>query len=195
MAGLAYQSLLENRKAARQYAQLAETAEAAGQLDTTVEMHLRIRELLPVEINSRLEAARDRGARTGLLKPYHYDVLVETIEVALILREIGRGEESTKLLRETMNRFVQQTPAALRLADLAIELGDQRSAVETLLSVGERLVQRSDLDSALRLYRRVKAMDPAHPTVSHRMQALQARLDGGQRKQRRRTGGFLVRSA
>ncbi|MFO0982759.1 MAG: DUF4388 domain-containing protein [Planctomycetota bacterium] len=192
MAGLAYQSVLEYARAAKQYAIVADQAEAQGNLKVAVEMHLRIRELLTTDINSRIKLLEIHARAPELFKGFQYDALNETVEVALILRELSRSEESMKLVRDSSAKWLQNATSALRMADLAIELGDPHSAVETLLNVGDRMLGRRDLEAAQRMYRRVKAIDPQHPGVGDRLERIQAQIARRVTRRTRLTGSAVA---
>ncbi|MEW6745905.1 MAG: DUF4388 domain-containing protein [Planctomycetota bacterium] len=169
MTGLAYQAVGEVGCAAAHFAELARACRECRDLKGEAELHLRIRELVPTEIESRgrlLEIYRDDP---GLLAAFAYDAVGETIELAQIFRELSRLESAIKLVRDMVDSASANTPEALKLADLAIELGDPKTAVETLFRAGDRLLALRQRDAALRLFRRIKAIDPQHAGAIERL--------------------------
>ncbi len=171
MAALANQALHRIGEACRHYALVADGLERAGDRRGAAEIHLRVRDLMPTDVRSRERLVRHWLDDRAFFDQTNYSAEAEAIELLAILKELGRGDDARELLKEVRERFKEDSRVTMRLADVAIELGDPKAAVEMLLACADELFKRRNEASALRLYRRVRTIAPDHEGLELRIGA------------------------
>lgn len=171
MAALAHQSLGRLGEACRHLALVAEALERAGQRRQAAEVHLRIRDLLPTEVKCRERLVHHWLDDAEFFKGTRYRAEDEAIELAAILREIGRVEPARQLLLELAKPFGKDARLTGKLADLAIESGEPKLAVRLLVDGADALMAEKQPAAAARLLRRVRTIDPNHEGLDGRLAA------------------------
>jgi len=171
MAALANQALKRIGEACRHYAQVAESLERAGERRGAAEVHLRVRDLMPTDVRSRERLVHHWLDDPDFFKDTSYSAETEVTELVVILKEIGRGDDARALLLEVQARFKEDGRVISRLADLSLELGDPKIAVEMLMGSADELFKLRQAAAALRLYRRVRTIDPGHEGLELRIES------------------------
>jgi tetratricopeptide (TPR) repeat protein len=171
MAALANQALEKIGAACGHYALVAESLERAGERRGAAEVHLRIRDLMPTDVKSRERLVHHWLDDPDFFKDTSYSAEVEALELVVILKEVGRNADARELLLEVKSRFKEDARVITRLADLSLELGDPKIAVDMLLETADDLFKRRQEASALRLYRRVRTIDPGHDGLEMRIES------------------------
>lgn len=169
MASLAYQALQRVGDACRHQAMVAEALERAGDRKGAAEVHLRIRDLMPTNVRSRERLVRHWLDDPAFFKNTKFDAEQESVELVQILRELGRETEACKLLVEVQQRYPTDARLTWKLADLAVDSGDPKSAVAMLMSCAEEMLHQRQHVAALRLFRRVRSIDPSHEGLDRRI--------------------------
>jgi hypothetical protein len=169
MAALAHQALQRVGAACKHYGIVAESLERAGDRRGAAEVHLRVRDLVPTDVRSRERLVRHWLDDPEFFQQTTYSAEVEATELVVILKEIGRAGDARELLQDVQSRFVEDARIISRLADVALELGDPKAAVGMLMSCADHLFKSKSEVSALRLYRRVRTIDPDHDGLEGRI--------------------------
>jgi hypothetical protein len=190
MAALAHQSLGRVGAASRHLTRVADALERAGQRRAAAEACLRIRDLVPTDVRCRERLVQHWIDDRTLFESTRYSGEVEALELAQILRELGRGDALRALLLELLPAFSKNPRLVGKLADLALELGDAKLVVQLLLTGGDALAAAGQTAVAARLYRRVRTVDPQNPGLAQKLRAVEA---GGTTRLLR--SGVLMRGA
>jgi len=169
MAALANQALQRIGAACRHYALVAGSLERAGERRGAAEVHLRIRDLMPTDVRSRERLVHHWLDDPEFFKDTSYSPENELFELVVILKEVGRSGDARELLKELQPRYREDARITSRLADLSLELGDPKAAVEMLVTAADELFKRRQVAAALRLYRRVRTIDPLHEGLDLRI--------------------------
>lgn len=189
MAALAHQALGRIGEACRHLSQVADALERGGQRRQAAEVHLRVRDLLPTDVRCRERLVHHWLDDPTFFKSTRYSGVDEALELAVILREIGRSDAARTLLKELAGPFASSPRLIGKLVDVAIELGDAKLAVELLISGGDALLGAGQPAIAARLYRRVRTIDPQHPGLPEKL----GRCEGGSAT-RLLTSGAVMRA-
>jgi tetratricopeptide (TPR) repeat protein len=160
MAALAYQALNRVGDACRHHSMVAQALERAGDRRGAAEVHLRVRDLMPTDVRSRERLVRHRLDEPDFFASTKYDAEKESVELVQILRELGREQDACKLLVEVQQHFPDDARLTWKLADLAVDAGEPKSAVAMLMSCADEMLAQRQHSTALRLYRRVRSIDP-----------------------------------
>ncbi len=169
MAALAHQSLGRIGEACRHLALVAEALERAGQRRQAAEVHLRVRDLLPTEVRSRERLVHHWLDDPEFFKGTRYRAEDEAVELAAILRELGRAEQARALLLELATPFAKDSRLTGKLADLAVESGEPKLAVQLLVDGSDALMKAKQPAAAARLLRRVRMIEPNHEGLDSRL--------------------------
>lgn len=190
MAALAHQSLGRVGAAARHLAQVADALERAGQRRAAADVHLRIRDLVPTDVRCRERLVHHWLDDRRVFDGTRYAADAEALELAQLLRELGRDAPLRALLLELLAPFAKEPRLIGKLADLAGEIGDAKLVVQLLMAGGDALVAAGQPGLAARLYRRIRTVDPQHPGLPQKLRAVEG---GGATRLLR--SGVLMRGA
>ncbi len=169
MAALAYQALNRVGDACRHHSLVAEALERAGDRRGAAEVHLRVRDLMPTDVRSRERLVRHWLDEPDFFASTKYEPEKESIELVQILRELGREQDACKVLVEVQQHFPNDARLTWKLADLAVDAGEPKSAVSMLMSCADEMLSQRQHSTALRLYRRVRSIDPQHEGLDLRI--------------------------
>ncbi len=194
MAALACQAIHRLGRACHHYEKVARSLEAKGDHRAAAEIYLRIREMIPTSVTARKELLDFYLKDPEFFRQSGYDVLQEASDLAAILHALGHETEASATLLKVYQRLGDNSKAAVQLAQLAIDMSDPKSAVTILMSCADSCLEKRDLTQALRVYRRVRSIDPAHSGLDAKIQACQETLEKTQPKPRKflRTAALLI---
>ncbi len=185
-AGRAHESLGEHAIASERYLAAGRRAEEDGDLEAALRFYLRIRELLPtqVEARERLFALRKVAATAVVRGRVQFDPVAEGFELAEILAVIGRSEELALVLAGLMD-LADRNPAAIeRVAELAGRLSQTGVAIDALIRAADCRARGNDFPAALRDLKRAQALDPSRAAIADRIRSMheRARVRGERRR-------------
>jgi len=181
MAALAHQSLGRVGEACRHLAKVADALERAGQRRPAAEVHLRIRDLLPTDVHCRERLVHHWLDDADFFKTARYAAEDEALELVAILRELSRHDSARELVSELAEPFRKDVRLSTKLADLAIELGDAKLAVQVLLGSADYLLDLKQPAAASRLYRRIRTIDPQHEGLESKLKKCERHVSSLQR--------------
>src|SRR5262245_15495562 len=126
---------------------------------------------MPTDVRSRERLVRHWLDDPGFFKNAKYDPEKESVELVQILRELGRNTEACNLLVEVQQRYPQDARLTWKLADLAVDTGEPKTAVTMLLACADEMLRGQQHAAALRLLRRVRSIDPNREGLERRIEA------------------------
>ncbi len=184
-AGQAHETLDECDQAAEHYLAAGRKAEAAGSLDAAVKLYMRIRQLLPTQVEARERLFALRKVATAQFERAAYDPEAEGSDLACILYELGRSEELVLVLSGLLDLAADRPADIERVSDLSARLGQVAFAVDVLLRASERRAATRDFQGAVRCVKKAQLLDPSRADLAQRLNQLgdSVRL----RRQRRRS--------
>ncbi len=143
-----------------QYFKLMDIFENAGDLDQAVEVARWIQKIQPENDQARL--------RTILIYKKKNDtdaVVRQSMQLARLYIELGKGEESIMLLRSAQETSPDNLEIALELAEVYMSHGHINDAASHYRSVGTAYLQRNELEKAVEAFRRMKVIIADDPQL------------------------------
>ena len=170
--GNAYFSISEHKKAIRHFYRLSELLEGRGALKQAIKIYLLIREIMPTEIVARERIFQLYLYNRELFEDTKYDAMEEGRKLALVFKEIGRQESGVEVIQLLTEAYRQENANLEELAKMALDIRSPAIALRILEQLGERLLQEGNNTDALRIYRRIKCIDPEHRGIDDRLDRL-----------------------
>lgn len=168
----AYLSEGEHRKALAHLYRLSEIHENRGALKDAIRVYRTIREIMPTELVARERIFQLFLYNQELFEEVPYDAFQEGKVLALILKEVGRVDEAEEILQLLVEAYRGNDVALEDLAKVALEIRRPHMAIRILEHLGERLEEGRNMGDALRIYRRIKCIDPDHRGIDDRLDRL-----------------------
>ncbi|MBI4879232.1 MAG: DUF4388 domain-containing protein [Planctomycetes bacterium] len=192
-AGQAHETLDECDKAAEHYLAAGRKAEAGGNLDAAVKLYMRIRQLLPTQVEARERLFALRKVAAAQFARAAYDPEAEGSDLARILFELGRSEELVLVLSGLLDLAADRPADIERVSDLSARLGQVAFAVDALLRASERRAAARDFQGAVRCVKKAQLLDPSRGDLAERLGRLGDAVRV--RRQRRRSAARALAMA
>lgn len=171
-AGIAYKYVSEHRKAIAHFYRHCEQCESKGALKQGIQTYKLIRELVPTEIIARERIFQLYLNNRELFEDDEYDAEAEGTALALILKELGRSQDAVEVVNLLFDAYHENNEVLENLAKLAQEIQSAPMALMILGHLGDRLLLERDSTNALRIFRRIKCIDPEHRGVDDKLDKL-----------------------
>ncbi|MFH2000860.1 MAG: DUF4388 domain-containing protein, partial [Planctomycetota bacterium] len=171
-AGTAYKYVSEHRKAIAHFYKHCELCESKGALKQAIQTYSHIRELVPTEIIARERIFQLYLNNRELFEDKDYNPEEEGTALALILKELGRPQEAVEVVNLLFDAYHENNEVLENLAKLAQEVQSAPMALMILGHLGDRLLLERDSNNALRIFRRIKCIDPEHRGIDDKLDRL-----------------------
>lgn len=173
-AGNAYRAVSENKKACTQFYRLSELFESRAAMKQAMKVYQNIRELLPTELVARERIFQIYLNNQELFddQEYQYNALTEGTELALIFKEIGRNESALQVVNLLFDKYSNDSVTLEEISKLALDIRQPSTALNILEYLGERLLEERDSTNSLRIFRRIKCIDPEHRGIDDKLDRL-----------------------
>jgi tetratricopeptide (TPR) repeat protein len=171
-AGHAYKYVSEHQKAIVHFYKLCEQCEAKGALKQAIKNYQLIRELMPTEIVARERIFQLYLNNQEIFEDQEYNPVDEGATLALILRELGRQEDALDVIQLLFTAYSEYPEVLEQLAKLSLDIQSSAMALNILEHLGDKLLMDRDSENALRIFRRIKCIDPDHRGIDDKLDRL-----------------------
>ena len=140
-------------EAVKQYVTLMNIYSKLEQFKPALENAKRVLQLQPENVDVRILSIKIYKQLNDIKS-----LVAEQIKLARIFLEIGKGDESIKLLKDAQEYAPSDLNITLQLADIAMSHGQMAEAINNYKIVANSYLQRKEFEQALNAFRRIKVM-------------------------------------
>ena len=169
-AGQAHETLGRIREAANRYLAAGRRAEENGDLDSALKLYIRIRRLLPTQVEARERLFALRKLAATHFERDCYNAEAEGFELARILFALGRSEELALVLSGLLDLAGDRSELVEDVSGLSAQLGQAAFAIDALLRSSEIRAFRKDFLGAIICLKKAQAIDPSRAELANRIQ-------------------------
>jgi len=170
--GEAYKSISENKKAVSHLYKLCEAHETLGSLKQAIKFYMNIRELMPTEIIARERIFQLYLNNREIFEEVDYDPVAEGRQLTLLFKEIGRTAHAKEIVNMLFEKNRENNDLLENLSKLAIDIQQPALALSILEHLGNNLLYERDSTNSLRIFRKIKCIDPEHRGVDDKLDRL-----------------------
>ncbi|MHC4941447.1 MAG: DUF4388 domain-containing protein [Planctomycetota bacterium] len=170
--GYAYKYISEYKKAINHFYRYCEQCESRGALKQAIKTYQLIRELVPTEIVARERIFQLFLNNAELFADDEYDPVGEGTQLALIFKELGRAQDALDVVNLLFDACSENNEILEELAKLALDIQSSATALQILEHLGDRLLGERDSTNALRIFRRIKCIDPEFRGIDDKLDRL-----------------------
>ena len=164
---------------------VAEKQDQAKEKDLATLARLKIRRIMPTDLAARRDLYSDYLERPEWFASKDYDPLQESVDLAWMLHCIGASQESLQVLLDYQVRNPGHWKTTQRLAQVAIDTGEPRVAVQILAAAADLYFKDKNWQQASRLYRQIRSIDPQYKEVDKRLRVCQEGFSRSQARSRK----------